>query len=141
MVNRLGITLITCSLLVSQMGTIAPTLAGTCASSCGPKPIQFVPGRPVNLEVFNRTSSIVLVQRVQGTDPIPMQPGQRLQFNWWGGTRPNISMVFWDPTSLPLLTRIAQPNPQTLQVEILPGGRPPGDRSIYLRDDGRVIVF
>ncbi|OLP17219.1 hypothetical protein BST81_17900 [Leptolyngbya sp. 'hensonii'] len=141
MLNRLGIALLTTGLLLSQSGSVEPLLAGTCASSCGPKPIQFVPGQPVALEVVNRTSSIVLIQRVQGSDPIPLQPGQILQFDRWGGTQPNISVVFWDQTSLPLLARIAQPTPRKLRVEILPGGRPPGDRSVYLRDDGRVSVF
>ncbi|MEP0817416.1 MULTISPECIES: hypothetical protein [Trichocoleus] len=133
--------LMTATLLFSQTQAISPAWAGTCASRCGPKPLQFTPGQRVSVEVVNQTASLVQVQKVFGTDPVPMRPGQELKFVQGGGTEPNISVYFWDETALPLQARLSQPNPKTLRIEIRPGGRPPGDRSVYLLNDGRVAIF
>ena len=129
------------TLLFSQTQAVSPALAGTCASRCGLKPLQFTPGQRVSVEVVNQTASLVQFQKVLGTDPVPMRPGQELKFAQGGGTEPNISVYFWDETALPLQARLSQPNPKTLRIEIRPGGRPPGDRSVYLLNDGRVAVF
>ncbi|MBD2181398.1 hypothetical protein H6S82_05230 [Planktothrix sp. FACHB-1355] len=117
------------------------TLAGTCASKCPPPPLGFIPGQRVNIQVVNRTSSIVLLEKVQDTDAFPLRPGQEVRFQRWTGTEPNLSVVFWDATGLSLVTRLSKPDEDTLRIELRPGGRPPGDRSIYILNDGRVTVF
>jgi len=134
-------TLMAATLLLGQAELARPVWAGTCASRCGPKPLQFTPGQRVSVEVVNQTASLVQFQKVFGTDPVPMRPGQELKFAQGGGTEPNISVYFWDETALPLQAKISQPDPKTLRIEIRPGGRPPGDRSVYLLNDGRVAIF
>ncbi len=116
------------------------TPAQTCASRCGTRPIQFVPGQPVQLEMINRTSSRVQVEQVYRTDPVPLLPGQALQVDPNFGTEPNTSVVFWDDTSFSVRAVVSQPRPQTLRIELYPG-QSPGDRSVYIQNDGRVMVF
>ncbi len=117
--------------------------AGTCvaATSCGRQPVQFIPGQRITVEVANLTKSVVQLQRLYGTDPLPISPGQVLSFVRGGSTDPNFSVVLWDATGVPLKVNILKPEAKTLRVEVRPGGRPPGDRTIYLKDDGRVAVF
>lgn len=141
MPRSLVLTLLATALLLVQGDRITPAIAGTCASNCGPRPVQFVPGQAVTVEIANHTSTIVLLQRVQGTDPIPLRPGQVLQFGDWGGTTPNLSLVFWEPMSLPLVARTKQTGSQKLRIDVLPGGSAPGDKAVYILDDGRVLVF
>ncbi|MDX2096652.1 MAG: hypothetical protein SFW36_02665 [Leptolyngbyaceae cyanobacterium bins.59] len=141
MYKSFALALVSALLVIGTGERLQPSIAGTCASNCGPKPLQFTPGQPVTIRIANRTASLVLIQRIQGTDPIPLQPGQELEFDRWGGTKPNLSMVFWDQISLPLLARASRTGKQSFRLEILPGGRPPGDRAVYIRDDGRVVVF
>ena len=133
--------LVAVSLLLGYTESPNLTLAGTCASKCPPPPLAFVPGQLVNVEVVNRTASIVLLEKVQDTDAFPLRPGQEVRFQRWTGTEPNMSVVFWDATALPLLSRVSKPNDDTLRIELRPGGRPPGDRTIYILNDGRVTVF
>ena len=127
--------------VLGDANRIHPSVAGTCAQKCPPAPIQFVPGQRITYEVVNLTSSLVQMQKVVGTDPIPLNPGQVVSFTRGGGTDPNLSLLLWDATGLPLGMRLSKPNPRTLRIEVRPGGRPPGDRTIYLRDDGRIAVY
>ena len=117
------------------------TLAGTCASKCGLQPIQFTPGQLIQVKVVNRTSILVKLEKIQGTDPISLRPGQQLTLSQGDGTKPNISLVFWDDMKLSLLAIVSKPNFGTLQVELRPNWRSRGDRSVYVRDDGRVNVL
>ena len=118
----------------------ASTLAQTCASNCGARPIQFVPGQPVQLEMVNRTPRLLQVEQINRTDPIALLPGQALQLDRNFGTEPNTSVAFWDITTLSVRAVVSQPQPQTLRIEIYPG-QSPGDRSVYIQNDGRVTVF
>ncbi len=117
------------------------TLAGTCASKCGPHPIQFTPGQSIRLEVVNRTSGFVKLERIQGTEPIPLRPGQELQFMQEEDGQNIMSLVFWHEMGLPLQAVVSKPNFGTLRLELVPGKRNPGDRSLYLLNDGHVSVY
>ncbi|MDF5719090.1 MAG: hypothetical protein PUP91_01080 [Rhizonema sp. PD37] len=117
------------------------TLAGTCASKCGLQPIQFTPGQRIQVKIVNRTSILVKFEKIQGTDPIFLRPGQELTLSQGDGTKPNVSLVFWDDMKLSLKAIVSKPNFGTLQVELRPNWRSPGDRSVYVRDDGRVNVL
>ena len=141
MSKLLPVALLATAVLFSATENSQTAIAGTCASKCGPKPIQFTPGQLINVEVTNLTSSIVLLEKVQGTDAIPLYPGKTLYLERGGGTNPNFSAVFWDQTALPLRAIITQPQSKTLRIELRPGSRPPGDRSVYVRNDGRVAIF
>ena len=116
-------------------------LAGTCASQCGPSPLQFEPGERIQVELVNYTANLIEVQEAQGSDAIPLHPGRVIRLERWGTTIVNSSLVFWDTLGLALEAQISKPSDQLLRVEIHPGYHPPGDRSVYLRDDGQVEVF
>ncbi len=90
---------------------------------------------------MNRTSSLVQVEQVYGTNPIALLPSQEVEVDPNFGTRPNASLIIWDETHLPLRAVLFRPETNTLRVEILPGGRPPGDRSVYIENDGKVRIF
>jgi hypothetical protein len=143
MSKLLSTALLVAFCVISIDGHYHPATARSCvaATSCGRKPIQFIPGQRITIEVVNLTESIVELQKLYGTDPLPISPGQMLSFVRGGSTESNFSVVFWDATGLPLQVNILQPSTRTLRIEVRPGGRPPGDRSVYLKDDGRVTVL
>ncbi len=139
--SKFGATLIVTALILVATQKPNVTLAGTCASQCGPKPIQFTPGQYIRVEVVNSTSSLVKLEKLYGTDPIPLQPGQKLQLEILDGTLTYVSLVFWDEMGSPLTAIVSKPNFGTLRVELRPNWHSPGDRSLYLREDGRVNVL
>jgi hypothetical protein len=152
---RLSIDCLYCMYKLLSAVSIATTLlfgivehypiahAGTCvaASSCGQQPIKFIPGQRITVEVVNLTQRVVQLQKVYGTDPVPMRPGQALSFVRGGRTEPNFSVMLWDAIGVPLKVNLLKPEARTLRIEVRSGGRPPGDRTVYLKDDGRVAVF
>ncbi|HBE36940.1 MAG TPA: hypothetical protein DD990_38050, partial [Cyanobacteria bacterium UBA11368] len=70
-----------------------------------------------------------------------IRAGHALRFRRWMATEPNFSLVFWSEVSRILTARLSQPNPDTLRVVLISGGRIPGDRTIYILNDGRVMLF
>jgi len=120
---------------------VAPAQAGTCASKCGPKPVRFIPGEQVKVELVNRTAGMILLEEVQGSDPIPVSPTRSFRLTRRGGTIDNSSVVFWDSLGNPLEVEVSQPEQDVLRIEVNPGFRAPGDRSIYLQDDGSVQIL
>jgi hypothetical protein len=143
MYKLLPTVLVATALFMGLVERDRPVTAGTCvaATSCGRQPIKFIPGQRITVEVINLTESVVQLQKVYGTDPVAISPGQVLSFVRGGRTEPNFSVVFWDALGLPLKVDVLKPEARKLRLEVRPGGRPPGDRSIYLKDDGRVAVF
>lgn len=118
-----------------------PGQAQRCTVNCSSRQIQFTPGERIRVLVVNRTSSLIQIEQIYGTDPIALLPNQEVEVDPNFGTRPNASLVMWDVTELPLRTILFRPETNTLRVEILPGGRPPGDRSVYIEDDGKVRIY
>lgn len=116
-------------------------LAQRCTANCGSRQIQFTPGERIRVFVVNRTSSLVQVEQIYGTNPIALLPSQEVEVDPNFGTNPNASLMFWDETTLPIRVVLFRPEPNSLRIEILPGGRPPGDRSVYVENDGKVKVF
>lgn len=141
MSKLISATLIATALLLTSTNNSNVTLAGTCASQCGAPPIQFTPGQYIRLEVVNRTYSLVKLEKSPGTPPISLEPGQELQLAQGDSLQPNLSVIFWNDKGWPLKAIVSKPNFGTLRVEILPGRSNPGDRSIYILNDGRVNVL
>jgi hypothetical protein len=135
-----GLALAGAGLIVAQSFT-ATGLAEPCKANCGSRQIQFVPGERIQISVINRTSSLVQVEQIYGTSPIALLPSQEIAVDPNFGTRPNASVVFWDETDLPIRVMLFRPQPNQLRIEILSGGRPPGDRAVYIEDDGKVRIF
>ena len=129
---------------VSILGLLnlnAPSWAQRCTVNCSSKQIQFTPGQRIRVLVANRTSSLVQIEQIYGTEPIALLPDQEIEVDPDFGTSPNASLVFWDETDLPIRALLFRPETNTLRVEIYPGGRPPGDRSVYIEDDGKVRIY
>ncbi|HEY9669816.1 MAG TPA: hypothetical protein V6D11_00030 [Waterburya sp.] len=135
--------LVTTSLLIGFTELCPIATARTCvaATSCGRQPIKFVPGQRITVEVANLTGRVVKLQKISGADPVTINPGQVLSFVRGGRTEPNLSVAFWDALGESLKLDILKPQARTLRIEVRLGGRPPGDRSVYLKDDGHVLVF
>ncbi len=132
----LSTALFTFSLVVGQTQAIAVT----CASRCGPKPIQFELGEKINFQVVNRTSNIIFAEKMQGSDAIAISPGQKIVFTWTNNAANYVAVSFWDANGLALKANISRLESQTLQIEIRPAIRPPGDHSVELKEDGLVGV-
>ena len=141
MYKLISAILIATTLFVGIVKNSQRVSAGTCASKCGPRPIQFTPGQRVRLVVVNKTPRSIQLEKTHGNKPISLQPGQKLQIEQGDGTEPNVSLVFWDETGLALKANIAKPNFATLQIELHPEWRHKGDSAVYLDDDGQVKVL
>ncbi len=137
----LSSSLIVAALILGFTGKTNSTRAGTCASKCGAKPIQFTPGKFIRLEVVNKTPNLIYIEKPQYTNPIPLPPGQKVRLEQGDGTEPNISVIFWNEDGLSLKANLSKPNFATLKVELRPEWRIGGDRGVYLRDDGRVTLL
>ena len=119
-------------------------IAQTCVAqtSCPPQPIQFVPGETVNIEVINRTSSLIAIEQIRGTDAFTLDPNKSVSFLRGGSITPNFSVVIWDVQGLSLQFKLSQIDDNSLQVEVYLGdGFYYDDHSIYLRNDGRLDIF
>lgn len=118
-------------------------IAGTCVagSSCPPPPIQFIPGQRITIEVVNLTQGVIQLQQMPVTDALTISPGQVRTFLGGSTLDPNFSLIFWDTMGLALKADIIKVGKKSLRIELRPGGRPPGDRAVYLNDDGRVKVL
>lgn len=141
MSKLLSATLITTSLILGFTENPSPTIAGTCASKCGAKPLQFTPGKFIRVEVVNKTPNLIYIEKPQGTNPIALRPGQQVRLEQGDGTGQNISVVFWNENGLSLKANLSKPNFATLKVELRPEWRIGGDRGVYLKDDGRVQLL
>jgi hypothetical protein len=134
MLKLVSATLIATASLFVVTDSPNMTLAKTCASKCGTPPL-------VKVEVVNRTPRVLTIQKPQTTESIAIQPGKVVKFEQTQATEPNMSLLFWDETGLALKATVSKPNLATLRVELRPNWYPPGDRSVYLRDDGLVSIL
>jgi hypothetical protein len=116
--------------------------AGTCvaSSSCPPPPIQFIPGRPISIEVVNSTYIPVVVQHLGMANPLTIASRQTISILRGTTVSPNFSLIFWTSEGGTLVADVSQPAEQVLRIEIR-ASRSSGNNAVYVRDDGRVEVF
>jgi hypothetical protein len=133
--------LIATTLLLTASNNSSISLAGTCASKCGKAPIQFTPGRRIRVQIVNSIPRVIKLQKPAIAEPISLNPGQSLNLDQIEGTEPNTSLIFWDETGRSIQINLSQPNLATLRIELRPTWNVPGDRSVYILDDGRINVF
>ncbi len=115
-----------------------PAIAASCASRCTVKPLQFAPGQRIQVQVWNRTGSTIELENAGGDRLIRLTPGQKIKFYRGGSTDPNLSLVFWETTETPLKAALSKPKPNLLEVDLTFAATRPGDRSIYIRNDGQI---
>lgn len=140
MIKWFTLALAAAALSISQSRPVAPALAGTCANNCAPTPIRFTPGQAIRVQAVNRSASIIYVEQIAQIDPYPLLPGQTLELAIGEGTQPNLAMRFVDATELPLKVVTSQPQSNILKLDFYTGGRPPGDRALYVQDDGSLLI-
>lgn len=119
----------------------APATAQTCSSQCAAKPLQFQPGQRIEVEVHNRTKSVIMMENTQGDRAIELQPGQKIKFYRGGSTDPNLSVAFWESTSTPLSLALSKPKANLLEIEVRFARQAPGDRALYILNDGTIQLL
>jgi hypothetical protein len=148
--NRLPVGLLSGLLVVGGLlGTsvesgISPkaALASTCSTRCSVKnPLQFKPGQRIKVQVINRTNSLIKIENALGGRPLELPSGKTIQFYRGGSTDPNFSVVFWEATETPLRSRLSKPAADILKIDLSFAAQKPGDRSVYIRNDGHIDVL
>ncbi len=134
-------TVIATTLILGTTEYHSPSLAGTCASQCGSRPIQFTPGQRIRIEVVNRTYRDVKLQKPFIIDPVSLKHGEAMLLEHGDGTIDNASLLFWHENGYAIKATVSKPNFATLRVELRPERRSRGDRSIYILDNGRIQIL
>jgi hypothetical protein len=141
MSKLISATLIATALLLTPTHNSPVTLAQTCASHCGARPLQFKPGQYIRLQIVNRTPRVLKLEKLPEMRRISLEPGKEYIVDQQNGTEPNVSLLFWDDTGRSLEANVSKPNFGTLRLELRPSNKFPGDRSLYILNDGRINVF
>ncbi|TAF02228.1 MAG: hypothetical protein EAZ77_19165 [Nostocales cyanobacterium] len=141
MYKLISATLFATTLLFTPTNNSHLTLAGTCASHCGARPLQFTPGQYIRVQVVNRTPRVLKLEKLPEMGRITLEPGKEYSVDQESGTDPNFSLLFWDDTGRFLEATVSKPNFGTLRLELRPSHKFPGYRSLYILNDGRVNVF
>ncbi|NJM46391.1 MAG: hypothetical protein HC860_09595 [Alkalinema sp. RU_4_3] len=133
------------ALLVLGLPTLAQAQIserGTCATQCSKPYLRFRPGQRIKVQVTNHTYKVLQVENALGGAPLNIQPRSTVQFYRGGGTDPNFSVVFWEETETPLRAVPSQIGKDMLKIDLnFAPRRSQGDRSVYLDNDGQVIVL
>ncbi|NES24119.1 MAG: hypothetical protein F6K41_35715, partial [Symploca sp. SIO3E6] len=95
----------------------------------------------ITIEVVNLTQGLIQLQQMPVTDSLTISPGQVRTLFRGSTIDPNFSLIFWDTMGLSLKADIIKLGAKNLRIELRPGGRPPGNRAVYLNDDGRVSIL
>jgi hypothetical protein len=141
MSKLISATLIATALLFTPPNNSSVTLAGTCASHCGKRPLEFTPGQYIRVQVVNRTPRVLKLEKLPEMRRISLEPGKEYVVDVESATEPNFSLLFWDDTGRSLDASAYKPNFGTLRLELRPSEKFPGYRSLYILNDGKVNVF
>jgi hypothetical protein len=141
MSKLISATLFATALLLTPTNDSHLTLAGTCASHCGTRPLQFTPGQYIRVKVVNHTPRALKLEKLPEMRRITLEPGKEYSVDQENSTEPNFSLLFWDDTGRSLDANASKPNFGTLRLELRPSDKFPGYRSLYILNDGKVNVF
>ncbi len=134
-------TLLTTTLLLIPINS-SVTLAETCASRCGTAPLHFTPGQYIRVKIVNHSYSDVKLEQLPELRKKTLKHGEKLQFDLRGGELSEFSLMFWDDGGRYLKGVVSKPNFGTLVLEIRPNSQDyPGDRSLYIRNNGEVGIL
>ncbi len=143
MVRTMAVNLLGLSALAGAItfwATTLPVLAQNCTSGCQSGQIQFTPGDRITVQVINRSTVTVDLEQTPMTGPRTLRPGETIELGFGWGTSPNISILFWPLQDRAIRLRLGRPEAQTLLVEIYSAPSEPSHRSIFVENDGRVIL-
>lgn len=123
------------------LGWGLPAVAQNCTVACRSEQIRFVPGQRLQLVVVNRGFRPVMVEKMGRSRPLMLPAGQSIDLSQgFDGTRPNMSVTFWDETTLPVRVELHRPTPNQLRIEFVPTTAFT-DRAVYILNDGRVLIY
>jgi hypothetical protein len=117
-----------------------PALAQTCVENCLSGQIQFTPGDRISVEVVNLSRVTVATEQVPLRGPITLPPGSSTTVGFGWGTTPNLSMFIWALEDQPIRYQLGRLDDTTLLVEVITAPSEPSNRSVYIENDGRVMV-
>jgi hypothetical protein len=123
------------------LNVAAPVMAQTCASQCEGKPIQFQPGQRIEVTVYNRTRSVIMMENTQGDRAVALKPGEKIKFYRGGSTDPNLAVAFWEDTATPLKLGLTKPKANQLEINLTFARQAPGDRALYILNDGAIQLL
>ena len=129
------------TMIVGTSVEIQPVKAGTCASNCGPRPLQFTPGQRIRTEVVNSTKREVKLQKPFIFGTVSLKAGGQMLLEHGDGTIDNTSLLFWHENGYSIKATVSKPNFATLLVELRPEWRSRGDRAIYILDNGQIQIL
>jgi hypothetical protein len=130
-----------CALSLALFGfSQGPVMAQTCVENCGSGQIQFTPGDHISVEVVNLSPVIVAAEQVPLLGPITLLPGTSTTLGFGWGTTPNLSMFVWSLNDQPIRYQLGRLDDTTLLLEVVAAPSEPSDRSIWIENDGRVMV-
>jgi hypothetical protein len=115
-------------------------LAQGCVENCGSGQIQVTPGDRISIEIMNSSFVTVAVEQVPLLGPVTLPPGSTTNLGFGWGTTPNLSMFIWALDDRPIRYQLGRLDDTTLLVEVVAAPSEPSDRSIFIENDGRVIV-
>ncbi len=123
------------------LGWLLPAAAQNCTVACRSEQIRFVPGQPLQLVVVNRGFRPVMIEKTGRSRPLMLRAGQSIDLSQgFDGTRPNMSVTFWDETTLPVRVELHRPATNQLRIEFVPTTAFT-DRAVYILNDGRVLIY
>ena len=117
-----------------------PALGQNCVENCRSGQIRFTPGDRISVEVVNLSIVTVAVEQVPLRGPITLPPSISTMLGFGWGTTPNLSMFIWALEDQPIRYQLSRVDDTTLRVEVVTAPSEPSDRSIFIENDGRVMV-
>ena len=143
LVRTIAVDILTLSALVGGVTlgmTPLPAWAQPCVAGCQSGQIQFTPGERITVQVINHSHVAVGLEQTPVSGPRTLRPGEDIELGFGWGTTPNISILFWALQDRAIRLHLGRPEPQTLSVEIYSAPSEPSHRSIFVENDGRVII-
>lgn len=130
-----------CAISLAVLGfSQGPVLAQNCVENCRSGQIQFTPGDRLSVEVVNLSNVTVAAEQVPLLGPLTLSPGASATLGFGWGTTPNLSMFIWALEDQPIRYQLGRLDDTTLLVEVVTAPSEPSDRSIFVKNDGRVMV-
>jgi hypothetical protein len=138
--QKISHILLTTSLIIFNINWPVFAEIGECKYYCE-KPIELSTGKQVSIEIINLTANLVEVEKVTDTAQLIMSPGEMRHFVSSFKNMNTNPFIFADVSQLPLKIKVIQLNETTLRIELYPSYKSSGDRSVYIKNNGRVTVY
>ncbi|MEM6427481.1 MAG: hypothetical protein AAF728_20325 [Cyanobacteria bacterium P01_D01_bin.128] len=128
--------------LGDQIGFSQPAVAHHCRAECGSDQIQFTPGQDITVEILNRSPYSLSFSQMAYMNPQTVAAfGGFVRMAFGAGTVPNVEVYIWGESDEPLTFTLARPTQGILRIDVTAAPYGPGDRTVSVKDDGRVLIY